>query len=79
LVPHIVGTAAFMAIPQTPLVFVLDDLAMYKYPCNPHDVPQEFLTIQYGCFPCVLYPTAKIAWSNCVPHEADVITPPVYN
>jgi len=68
-----------MAIPQTPGVLVLDDLAIQTYPANPHDVPHEFLTNQYGCDPDVLYPTAKIAWSSDVPHEADVMTPPVYN
>jgi len=41
-----VGTATFIAIPQIPLVEVELDLAIYKYPANPHEVPHEFLTIQ---------------------------------
>jgi len=68
-----------MAIPQIPEVLVLDDLAIQRYPCCPQVAPHEFFTIQYACDPDVLYPIAKTPWSSDVPHEADVITPLVYN
>jgi len=55
-IPHLenVGYDGSMAIPQIPGVLVLDDLAIQTYPLFPHDAPHEFLTIQYGCDPCVL-------------------------
>jgi len=56
-----VATAAFIAIPQIPGVFVLDDFPIQTYPACPHDAPHEFLTIQYGVDPDVPHPTAKIA------------------
>jgi len=74
-----VGYDGCMAIPQIPGVLVLDDLAIQTNPFNPHDAPQEFLTIQYGCDPAVLYPTAKTPWSKAVPHDFEVMTPDVYN